>query len=79
VPLALAHLLNHRPAEARALLLDAREPVAVLLRAVGEHDLGTAVTAAGDDFPELASVVAAARRADPAPRLFVPDRSPAGG
>jgi hypothetical protein len=79
VPLALAHLLNHRPDDARSLLLDVRPdaelfPVAVLLRAVAERGPGDPADLAlpADRYPYLAEVVATARAADPMPPLFAP-------
>ncbi|MET7806983.1 hypothetical protein [Micromonospora chersina] len=84
VAMSLAHLLNHRPEQARSLLVDIRpgvDPpdlcgVAFLLRAVAECHLGNhadadaLVRAAGGGYPQLMEVVAAIRAADPAPPLF---------
>ncbi|MEU9743270.1 hypothetical protein AB0E12_29225 [Micromonospora chersina] len=84
VAMSLAHLLNHRPEQARSLLVDIRpgvDPpdlcgVAFLLRAVAECHLGNhadadaLVRAAGGGYPQLTEVVAAIRAADPAPPLF---------
>ncbi|MFG3577263.1 hypothetical protein [Micromonospora chersina] len=84
VAMSLAHLLNHRPEQARSLLVDIRpgvDPpdlcgVAFLLRAVAECHLGNPadadalVRAAGGGYPQLTEIVAAIRAADPVPPLF---------
>ncbi|MFG3302993.1 hypothetical protein [Micromonospora chersina] len=84
VAMSLAHLLNHRPEQARSLLVDIRpgvDPpdlcgVAFLLRAVAECHLGNhadadaLIRAAGGGYQQLTEVVAAIRAADPAPPLF---------
>ncbi|MFG1834466.1 zinc metalloprotease [Micromonospora chersina] len=84
VAMGLAHLLNHRPEQARSLLVDIRpgvDPpdlcgVAFLLRAVAECHLGNhadadaLIRAAGGGHQQLTEVVAAIRAADPAPPLF---------
>ncbi|MEU5531124.1 hypothetical protein ABZ744_29755 [Micromonospora chersina] len=84
VAMSLAHLLNHRPEQARSLLVDIRpgvDPpdlcgVAFLLRAVAEFHLGNhadadaLVRAAGGGYPQLTEAVAAIRAADPVPPLF---------
>jgi Zn-dependent protease len=84
VAMALAHVLNERPEQARSVLADIRpgaDPpdlcgVAVLLRAIAECHLGRRadadglIAAAGSDYPQLTHVVAAIRAADPVPRLF---------
>ncbi|MFG3603074.1 hypothetical protein [Micromonospora chersina] len=84
VAMSLAHLLNHRPEQARSLLVDIRPGVdppdlcdlAFLLRAIAECHLGNhadadaLVRAAGGGHPQLTEVVAAIRAADPAPPLF---------
>ncbi|MFG1659899.1 hypothetical protein ACGFIY_25520 [Micromonospora chersina] len=84
VAMSLAHLLNHRPEQARSLLVDIRpgvDPtdlcdVALLLRAIAECHLGNhadadaLVRAAGGRYPQLREVVAAIRAADPVPPLF---------
>ena len=85
VAMSLAHLLNQRPEQARALLVDIRpetEPpdlcsVALLLRAIAECYLGNRAEAehlismAGGHYQQLAQVAAAIRAADPLPALFV--------
>jgi hypothetical protein len=81
--MGLAHLLNHRPEQARSLLLDIRpnvDPpdlcsVAFLLRAIAECHLGNHAAAdvdraAGGDYQQLTQVVAAIQAADPVPPLF---------
>ncbi|SCL53238.1 hypothetical protein [Micromonospora chersina] len=84
VAMSLAHLLNHRPEQARSLLVDIRPGVdppdlcdiAFLLRAVAECQLGNhadadaLVRAAGGGYPQLTEVVAAIRAAHPTPPLF---------
>jgi hypothetical protein len=84
VAMALAHVLNERPEQARSVLADIRpgvDPpdlcgVAILVRAVAEcylgdgADAGGLIAAAGGDYPQLAQVVAAIRATDPGPRLF---------
>ncbi|MFC0029969.1 hypothetical protein ACFFMM_10585 [Micromonospora chaiyaphumensis] len=87
VALSLAHLLNHRPEQARSLLLDIRpgveEPdlchVASLLSAVAECHLGNRAgadafirAAADGGYQQLTQVAVAIRAADPVPRLFAP-------
>ncbi|MEV0157235.1 hypothetical protein AB0H57_26390 [Micromonospora sp. NPDC050686] len=83
VAIGLAHLLNHRPEQARSLLLDIRpnvDPpdlcsVAFLLRAIAECHLGNHAAAdvdraAGGDYQQLTQVVAEIQAADPVPPLF---------
>nr|WP_239543060.1 hypothetical protein [Micromonospora terminaliae] len=84
VAMSLAHLLNHRPEQARSLLLDIRADVdppdlchvAFLLSAIAECHLGNhaaadaLIRAAGGGHPQLTQVAVAIRAADPVPRLF---------
>ncbi|MET7372411.1 hypothetical protein [Micromonospora arida] len=86
VAMSLAYLLNQRPEQARALLLDVRagvDPpdlcsVAFLLRAIAECHLGnhaeadTHIRAAGGGYPQLTQVVATIQAADPVLPLSAP-------
>ncbi|MEV4620699.1 hypothetical protein AB0J74_18560 [Asanoa sp. NPDC049573] len=84
VAMSLAHLLNHRPEQARSLLLDIRpdgdQPdlcgVAFVLRAIAECYLGNRAEAdrwlhaAGPRCPQLTRLAEAIQAADPLPPLF---------
>ncbi|MEU1246327.1 hypothetical protein [Micromonospora arida] len=86
VAMSLAYLLDQRPEQARALLLDVRagvDPpdlcsVAFLLRAIAECHLGnhaeadTHIRAAGGGYPQLTQVVATIQAADPVLPLSAP-------